>query len=256
MDYSLICWGCNLRIKLIVAYLGTNYHGWQVQPNGITIEEVLNKALSELFEQEITVLGASRTDAGVHSLGNVAIFDVDSKMEPTRISYALNTRIPEDIVVLDSCKVADDWHPHFVSSIKTYEYRILNRTFNDPIRRFNTYHYHHKLDVEAMKEAAKYFEGTHDFSAFCSVKAQVKTFERTLYEVSIKKDDDVIIIRCVGDGFLYNMVRIITGTLLQVGQGRIRPEDITGIIESKDRENAGPTAPAHGLTLMGIEYKK
>ena len=117
-----------MRIKLTVAYDGTNYHGWQVQPNGITIEEVLNKALSDLFEQPISVLGASRTDSGVHSLGNVAIFDVESRMEPTRISYALNTRIPEDIVVVDSCRVDDDWHPHLVDSIKTYEYRILNRS--------------------------------------------------------------------------------------------------------------------------------
>ncbi|HAQ52204.1 MAG TPA: tRNA pseudouridine(38-40) synthase TruA [Lachnospiraceae bacterium] len=244
-----------MRIKLIVAYDGTNYHGWQVQPNGITIEEVLNKALSELFSQDIKVLGASRTDAGVHSLGNVAIFDVDSKMEPTRISYALNTRIPEDIVVLDSCRVDDDWHPHFVSSVKTYEYRILNRTFQDPLRRLNTYHYHHTLDIDKMIKAAKSFEGTHDFSAFCSVKAQVKTFERTLYSVDVRKEDDEIVIRCRGNGFLYNMVRIIAGTLIAVGQGRIKPEEIIDIIEGKDREKAGPTAPACGLTLVGIEYE-
>ena len=244
-----------MRIKLIVAYDGTNYHGWQVQPNGITIEEVLNKALSELFSQDIKVLGASRTDAGVHSLGNVAIFDVDSKMEPTRISYALNTRIPEDIVVLDSCRVDDDWHPHFVSSVKTYEYRILNRTFQDPLRRLNTYHYHHTLDIDKMIKASKSFEGTHDFSAFCSVKAQVKTFERTLYSVDVRKEDDEIVIRCRGNGFLYNMVRIIAGTLIAVGQGRIKPEEIIDIIEGKDREKAGPTAPACGLTLVGIEYE-
>ena len=228
-----------MRIKLTVAYDGTNYHGWQVQPNGITIEEVLNKALSDLFEQPISVLGASRTDSGVHSLGNVAIFDVESRMEPTRISYALNTRIPEDIVVVDSCRVDDDWHPHLVDSIKTYEYRILNRSFNDPTRRLNTYHYHHKLDTDAMILAAPHFEGTHDFSAFCSANAQVKTFTRTLHEVSVR---------------LYNMVRIIAGTLIKVGAGAIKPEEIEGIIESKDRANAGPTAPAHGLTLMEIRY--
>ncbi len=243
-----------MRIKLTVAYDGTNYHGWQVQPNGITIEEVLNKALSDLFEQPISVLGASRTDSGVHALGNVAIFDVESRMEPTRISYALNTRIPEDIVVVDSCRVDDDWHPHLVDSIKTYEYRILNRSFNDPTRRLNTYHYHHKLDTDAMILAAPHFEGTHDFSAFCSANAQVKTFTRTLHEVSVRLDNDEIIIRCVGDGFLYNMVRIISGTLIKVGAGAIKPEEIEGIIESKDRANAGPTAPAHGLTLMEIRY--
>lgn len=243
-----------MRVKLTVAYDGTNYHGWQVQPNGITIEEVLNKALSDLFGQTISVIGASRTDSGVHALGNVAIFDVESKMEPTRISYALNARIPEDIVVVDSCRVPDAWHPHLVDSVKTYEYRILNRSFNDPVKRLYTYHYHHKLDTDAMIRASKYFEGTHDFSAFCSANAQVKTFTRTLHEVSVRVIGDEIIIRCVGDGFLYNMVRIIAGTLIKVGSGAIDPEDIEKIIESRDRANAGPTAPAHGLTLMEIRY--
>ncbi len=243
-----------MRVKLTVAYDGTAYHGWQVQPNGITIEEVLNKELTEFFEQDIKVLGASRTDSGVHSLGNVAIFDVDSCMEPTRISYALNTRLPKDIVVVDSCKVDDDWHPHFVDSLKTYKYRILNTTFEDPIRRLYTYHYHYDLDIEAMLRAAKYFEGTHDFRSFCSVKAQVNTFTRTLKEVSVNRQDDEIVVKCTGDGFLYNMVRIIVGTLIKVGEGNIKPEEIEGIIEAKDRACAGPTAPPCGLTLVKIDY--
>lgn len=243
-----------MRIRLRVAYDGTNYCGWQVQPNGITIEEELNRALSELFEQEIKVIGASRTDSGVHSKGNVAIFDVDSKMEPMRISYALNTRLPRDIVVIESEQVADDWHPHLTDSVKTYEYHILNTTFSNPLKRLYTYHYHYDLDIEAMKKAAKHLEGTHDFSSFCSVKAQVTTFTRTLYEVSVAREAEEIVIRCVGDGFLYNMVRIIAGTLIKVGEGNIKPEEIPAIIEARDREAAGPTAPPHGLTLIGIKY--
>ena len=243
-----------MRVKLTVTYDGTNYCGWQVQPNGITIEEELNKALSELFGQDIKVIGASRTDSGVHSKGNVAIFDVDSQMEPTRISYALNTRLPRDIVVIKSEQVPDNWHPHLVDSVKTYEYRILNTTFPNPLKRLYTYHYHYDLDIEAMKEAAEHLEGTHNFSSFCSVKAQVTTFTRTLHEVSVIRMDDEIVIRCVGDGFLYNMVRIIAGTLIKVGEGNIKPEEIPTIIEARDREMAGPTAPPHGLTLIGIEY--
>ena len=244
-----------MRIRLTVAYDGTNYCGWQVQPNGITIEEVLNATLSEFFEQEITVIGASRTDSGVHSMGNVAVFDVDSQMEPTRISYALNTRLPHDIVVLRSEQVPSNWHPHLVDSVKTYEYRILNRTFEDPLRRLYTYHYHFDLNVDAMRKAAKHLEGEHDFSSFCSVKAQVTTFTRILYGVSVERTEDEIRIRCVGNGFLYNMVRIIAGTLIKVGEGKISPDDIPAIIESKDRGSAGPTAPAHGLTMIGIEYR-
>lgn len=243
-----------MRVRLTVSYDGTNYCGWQVQPNGITIEEELNRAISELFQRDIRVIGASRTDAGVHSLGNIAIFDVDTRMDVSKIAYALNTRLPSDIAVLKSEQVADDWHPHLVDSVKTYEYRILNRSMPDPIRRLNTLHYHHNLDVEAMSSGATYLIGHHDFTSFASVKSQVKTFDRTLYDVSVIRDGDLIIIRCQGDGFLYNMVRIIAGTLIQVGAGQIEPVEVKRILESRDREMAGPTAPAVGLTMMGIEY--
>ena len=139
------------RVKLIVAYDGTNYCGWQVQPNGITIEQVLNENLSKLLGEEITVTGASRTDSGVHSMGNVAIFDTETRMPADKISFALNQRLPEDIVVQDSCEVPSDWHPRYQVSRKTYEYRILNRTFRMPNRRLDTYFYHHKLDVDKMR---------------------------------------------------------------------------------------------------------
>ena len=243
------------RIKLVVAYDGTNYCGWQVQPNGETIEGVLNRELSSLLEEDIKVTGASRTDSGVHSLGNVAVFDTDTRIPPEKISYALNIRLPEDIVVQDSCEVAPDFHPRHCNSRKTYEYRILNRRFAMPTRRLDTYFYHRPLDVERMQQAARYLEGTHDFKSFCSVNTVVEDTVRTIYTLQVIKDaDDIITIRVQGSGFLYNMVRILAGTLIQVGIGAMEPEQMTEILEAKDRSASGPTAPAQGLTMMGIEF--
>lgn len=243
------------RIKLTVAYDGTNYCGWQIQPNGETIEGVLNRELSSLLGGDIKVTGASRTDSGVHSLGNVAVFDTDTRIPPEKISYALNIRLPEDIVVQDSCEVAPDFHPRHCNSRKTYEYRILNRRFAMPTRRLDTYFYHRPLDVERMQQAARYLEGTHDFKSFCSVNTVVEDTVRTIYTLQVIKDaDDIITIRVQGSGFLYNMVRILAGTLIQVGIGAMEPEQMTEILEAKDRSASGPTAPAQGLTMMGIEF--
>lgn len=242
------------RIKLIVAYDGTNYCGWQVQPNGTTIEGVLNAALSELLGEEIKVTGASRTDSGVHSLGNVAIFDTNSRIPAEKISFALNQRLPEDIAVQASCEVSADWHPRHCDSRKTYEYRILNRTFPLPNRRLDTYFYHHALDLQAMRQAAQHLVGTHDFKSFCSVNTQVEDTVRTIFACDVTRSDDILTIRVTGSGFLYNMVRIIAGTLIQVGAGRMQPEQIPEILAACDRKAAGPTAPAQGLTMIGIEY--
>lgn len=244
------------RVRLIVAYDGTNYCGWQIQPNGETIESVLNRHLSALLGEDIVVTGASRTDSGVHSLGNVAIFDTNTRMPADKISFALNQRLPEDIVVQDSCEVEADWHPRYQKGRKTYEYRILNRTFRNPARRLDTHFYHHTLDVEAMRKAAKYLEGEHDFKSFCAVGAQVKTTTRTVYTCNVTKQDDIITIRITGNGFLYNMVRIIAGTLIKVGAGDVKPEEILNILAACDRSKAGPTAPAKGLTMIGIEYEE
>jgi tRNA pseudouridine38-40 synthase len=243
------------RVKLTVAYDGTNYCGWQVQPNGVTIEEKLNTALRELFHEEIKVTGASRTDAGVHSLGNVCVFDTEAKMPADKICYALNQRLPDDIVVIDSCEVAGDFHPRFSKSRKTYEYRILNRRFPDPTRRLDTHFYHYPLDVAAMQKAAQYLTGEHDFKSFASVHMQSETSVRTIYSCTVQKDNDIITIRVTGNGFLYNMVRIIAGTLIKVGAGDICPEQMPNILAACDREAAGPTAPARGLTMIGLEYE-
>lgn len=244
-----------MRVKLVVAYDGTDYCGWQVQPNGITVEEVLNRELSRLLKEEITVTGASRTDSGVHSLGNVAVFDTDTRMPAEKISYAINQRLPEDIVVQDSCEVPEDFHPRFAASQKTYEYKILNRKFPMPTLRRDTLFYCHPLDEGRMRQGAQFLVGTHDFTSFSSVKAQTNTFVRTVYELTVERtEDDIIHIRITGNRFLYNMVRIIAGTLLLVGAGKLEPEDVGRILAAKDRGAAGPTAPAHGLTMIGITY--
>lgn len=243
------------RIRLTVAYDGTNYNGWQVQPNGITIEGVLNRALTELTGEPVTVIGASRTDSGVHSLGNVAVFDTETRIPPDKISYALNQRLPDDIVVQHSCEVPPDFHPRRSASRKTYEYKILNRTFPMPLRRFDTYFYHRRLNVADMQEAAQLLVGEHDFKSFCSIHTQAESTVRTIYSLTVEKQGDLIVIRVTGSGFLYNMVRILAGTLLQAGSGERKPGEMTQILNAADRSAAGPTAPACGLTMIGIEFE-
>ena len=243
-----------MRVKMIVAYDGTNYCGWQIQPNGITIEQVLNEHLSRLLKEDIKVTGASRTDAGVHSLGNVCMFDTNTRMPAEKISYALNQKLPEDIVVVDSCEVSDDFHPRFSKSRKTYEYRILNARFRNPTRRLDTYFYHYPLDTEKMSEAAKYLIGEHDFASFCSANSQAQTTVRTIYDCTVSKAGDIITIRVTGNGFLYNMVRIIAGVLIKVGLEQKEPEEVREAVEHPMGKAAGPTAPAHGLTLVEIKY--
>nr|WP_243134564.1 tRNA pseudouridine(38-40) synthase TruA [Enterocloster asparagiformis] len=247
--------GIMRRIRLVVAYDGTNYHGWQYQPNAVTIEEVLNRALTELLGENIAVIGASRTDAGVHARGNVAVFDTENPMAADRICLAVNQRLPEDIRVLSSGQVAPDWHPRKQRCIKTYEYKILNRRIEMPDKRLYTYFCYYNLDLEKMRRAAEFFLGEHDFKSFCSAKTQVTGTVRTVYDLTLERDrEDVITIRITGSGFLYNMVRIIAGTLLWAGTGLIRPEQVEEILAACDRRAAGPTAPAKGLTLIGMHY--
>lgn len=243
------------RVRLIVAYDGTNYHGWQIQNNGVTIESELNKALTALLKEEIQVIGASRTDSGVHALGNVAVFDTISRMPAEKISYALNQRLPEDIRVQRSEEVSADWHPRHCESRKTYEYRIYRGQFPMPTKRLYSLFSYHSLDVEKMRQAAKYLVGEHDFKSFCQTGAQVQSTVRTLYQVEIEEQGDDLIIRVCGNGFLYNMVRIIAGTLMEIGQGKREPEEMLSILEAKNRGSAGPTAPAHALTLIRYDFE-
>ena len=243
------------RVKLVVAYDGTNYHGWQVQDNGITIEEVLNRTISELVQEDIKVIGASRTDAGVHACGNVAVFDTESRIPGDKFSFALNQRLPEDIRIQESCEVDADFHPRYADTVKTYEYNILNRRFELPTKRLYAAFCYYPMDIERMNQAAAYLVGEHDFKSFCSAGAQVQTTVRTIYAVNVTKADDMVHIRITGNGFLYNMVRIIAGTLMQVGTGLMEPEQVKEILEARDRSKAGPTAVAKGLTLGEIRYE-
>lgn len=243
------------RVKLVVAYDGTNYHGWQVQDNGITIEEVLNRTISELVQEDIKVIGASRTDAGVHACGNVAVFDTESRIPGDKFSFALNQRLPEDIRIQESCEVDADFHPRYADTVKTYEYNILNRRFELPSKRLYAAFCYYPMDIERMNQAAAYLVGEHDFKSFCSAGAQVQTTVRTIYAVNVTKEDDMDHIRITGNGFLYNMVRIIAGTLMQVGTGLMEPEQVKEILEARDRSKAGPTAVAKGLTLVEIRYE-
>ena len=272
------------RIMLTVAFDGTNYSGWQIQPNKETIEGVLNRELSRLLNEEIKVVGASRTDSGVHAEGAVCVFDTESKIPGDKFSYAINQTLPEDKRIRNSKEVDITFHPRRVNSRKTYRYRIRHDEFPNPLDARYSYHVYTKLDIEAMRRACEFIKGKHDFKSFCSVHTDVDTTVRTVYDVHIDVTPDkkllqmsglmksagesgamrsggesaagrirpeIIDIYVTGNGFLYNMVRIIAGTLIEVGQGKIKPEEIPAIIEACDREKAGPTAPAKGLTLIG-----
>ncbi len=242
------------RVKLIVAYDGTAYCGWQLQPNGRTIEGELNQALSSLLQEDIHVIGASRTDSGVHALCNIAVFDTQTRIPAEKISYALNQRLPEDIRIKKSCEVAAEFHPRHCSSRKTYEYRIYQDSFPEPVRRLYTHFTYVPLDMDRMREGAALLIGEHDFKSFCSTAAVVETTVRTILSINIEKQGKEIVISVCGTGFLYNMVRIIAGTLMEVGRGSYPPEHVREILEAKDRQAAGPTAPACGLTLVNYTF--
>ena len=242
------------RIKLTIAYDGTNYCGWQIQPNGITVEEVLNKAICKLTGEEIAVIGASRTDSGVHAMGQVAVFDTETTIPAEKIGMALNQRLPEDIVILKSEEVSPDFHPRYCDCSKTYEYHIINTRIPIPTERLTNYFVSYNLNIDHMRQAASYLVGEHDFASFCNVRTDVESTVRTIYSLDILTDGNKITIRITGNGFLYNMVRIIVGTLIRVGRGFYTPEKVKEILEAKDRKAAGVTAPAHGLILKEIHY--
>lgn len=245
------------RVRIVVAYDGTNYCGWQIQPNGITVEEILNRELSRITGEDIHIIGASRTDSGVHALGNVAVFDTESSIPPERFVYVLNQRMPEDIVIVSSDEVDVCWHPRYQDEItKTYEYHIYNAKMPNPLKRRYSTFISFPLDVEKMRKGAAYLTGEHDFASFCNVRTNAADTVRTIYDISIEADGLDITIRVTGNGFLYNMVRIIAGTLIRVGRGFYTPERILDILEAGERTADGVTAPPNGLVLVQIHYGK
>ena len=245
------------RIKLTVAYDGTNYCGWQLQPNGVTIEEVLNKALSELLREEIQVIGASRTDSGVHARGNIAVFDTEARIPAEKICFAVNQRLPEDVRVQKSEEVPLTFHPRKANCVKTYEYKILNRKIDMPLNRLYCHFCYFDLDVDRMRQAAACLLGEHDFKSFCTVRTQAEETVRTIYRLDINRDsEDVITMRISGSGFLYNMVRAMVGTCVYAAEGKFPPEAVSDILEGRCRTAAGPTAPPGGLYMTKLWYEE
>lgn len=242
------------RILLTISYDGTNYSGWQKQKNAVTVQGEFDKACSTLFKTDIESIGASRTDAGVHALGQRAVIDVDTSIPAEKIPLALNPLLPDDIVVTHAEEVGADFNPRFKALKKTYEYSIYNAPFRNPIYRNYSEYVRCELDLDSMRTACEAFVGEHDFRAFCASGNSSKTTVRIIYSLDVEKDGDFIKIRVTGNGFLYNMVRIIAGTLIYVGEGRIAPDDLPEIIASGDRRKAGKTAGPSGLVLVKIMY--
>lgn len=242
------------NIKLTLEYDGTNYYGWQKQKGMKTIQGELEEALFLVTKEPCEVTGSSRTDAGVHAKGFVANFKTNSRVPPERFREALNIKLPNDIVVIKSEKVEDDFHARYCAKGKTYEYYILNDQVPSALMRNQVYHYKYDLDIEAMKEGAKQFIGTHDFAAFKTQGSSVKGTIRTIFDVKVEKTEKIIKISVSGDGFLYNMVRIIVGTLINVGRGKIPSSSISHIIAQKDRTLAGDCVPPNGLLLKEVYY--
>lgn len=231
-----------------------NSIGWQKQPNKLNIQGEIERAIYNITKEEVDLIGSGRTDAGVHALGQVANFKTNSEIPIEKLPLAINSQLKNSIVIKEAEEVDERFHSRYNAKHKTYRYIINNSKCGTAIYRNLEYSYPFKLDVEKMKQASKYFEGEHDFKAFKSSGTSSKNSVRTIYKAIVKQEGEKIIIELTGNGFLYNMVRIISGTLLDVGLGKIRPEEIPEIIESKDRQRAGKTLPAHGLYLVEVKY--
>ncbi|MCL2702241.1 MAG: tRNA pseudouridine(38-40) synthase TruA [Defluviitaleaceae bacterium] len=244
------------RTLLTVSYDGTNYAGWQRQQNAVSVQQVLEEALGKLLNREVSTIGGGRTDAGVHALGQKALIrePIDIFIPTEKLPAAVNAYLPQDIRVLGAETVTPDFHPLRRPARKTYIYKIFNAPVMPPVYRLYAAFERRGLDVLAMMKAAVFFVGTHDFRGFSSTGTEVQTTVRDIYALDVVKTKDMISITASGNGFLYNMVRIIAGTLLYVGLGKINADDIPEIIKSGDRNRAGKTMPAHGLILHEIEY--
>jgi len=257
------------NIKLIIEYDGTNYHGWQIQPNGITVQSTIEKGLERLFKREIKIIGQGRTDAGVHAIGQVASFKVPDaalkNMNVSHIKAALNSVLPQDIAVMDAESVSLDFQPRFNARQRVYRYVVCNDYNKHVFGQTNFYSYQYKLNLSGMRESAEYLIGKHDFSSFQCKKTDNDNPVRKIKSISIIRNDfcvanfiklkrKAIIFEIAANAFLYNMVRIIVGTLLDVGRGRIEPQNVKKILAGRDRNLAGETVPACGLCLIAVHY--
>ncbi|QDP38917.1 tRNA pseudouridine(38-40) synthase TruA [Radiobacillus deserti] len=246
------------RIKCVISYDGSEFSGYQVQPNGRTVQEEIEKALQKMSKgNPIRITASGRTDAGVHAKGQVFHYDTELEIPEDRWKKAINTLLPPDIRVLEIEKVSSSFHARFDVREKTYKYFVDVQEDIDIFKRKYAYHYPYPLDLDEMSKACELLQGEHDFTAFCAANSGVKGDKiRTIYQAHIKCTGNQIVFTFTGSGFLYNMVRILVGTLLEIGVGKRRASDILSIIESKDRNNAGKTAPAHGLYLWKVRYEE
>lgn len=243
------------NIKLTIEYDGKEFNGWQKQVSKLNIQGTIEKAIEKITGEEITLNASGRTDAGVHALGQVANFKTNSNIPIDKFAIAINTNLKKSIRILNAEEVEEKFHSRLSCKRKKYRYIINNSKYGTAIYRNLETHIPMKLDIEKMQQAVKYFEGEHDFKAFKASGTSSKSSVRTIYKAEvIQKADDRIWIELTGNGFLYNMVRIISGTLVEVGLGKIKPEEIEQIIENKNRENAGKTLPPQGLYLVSVEY--
>ncbi len=242
------------NIMLTLCYDGTDYHGFQRQENGITIQQVVETAIKKVTGESVSITGCSRTDAGVHAIKYICNFKTESTVPADKFCFALNSYMPDDVSCIASCEVDMDFHARYSAKSKTYTYTIYNAPHKNPVLCRFAWHYPIKIDRDKMRKAVSAIVGTHDFTAFMATGGQQKTTVKTVNFLNITEDGDRIFIEINADGFLYNMVRIIAGTLVYAGTGKINPDDISGIITSGDRTLAGITAPPQGLCLKEIFY--
>lgn len=245
------------NIMMVIEYDGTAYHGFQKQAGSglATIQETLEETLRRLTGEEITVTGAGRTDAGVHALGQVINFNTRSSIPEERFPYAINALLPPDIVAREAREAPADFHARFAAKSKVYRYTIYNERTPTALQRLYSLHVPVKLDVAAMQAAAGLLVGEHDFAAFRAAGSSAKTTVRHVTRLNVEKDGPLIYFTAEANGFLYNMVRIITGTLIYVGKGKLTPEDVGSALESGDRTKTGPTVPPHGLVMLQVKYQ-
>lgn len=239
---------------VILSYDGTSYHGFQLQKNALTVQEVLENALEKLYRKKIKVVAAGRTDSGVHARGQVINFFAPDIISPEHIPPALNSLLPNDIVIFEAGTAGPYFNARRDAKAKIYSYTIDNGSYPDVFRRNYVWHIREPLDVDLMRQGASFLLGRHDFKAFQASGSSVDNTKRTLYALDVEKNDDFIILRFRGDGFLYKMVRNITGTLVEVGLQKRNPQEVYEILKSKDRRRAGKTAPARGLCLEKVFY--
>ena len=243
------------NIKLTIEYDGKDFNGWQKQPTKLNIQGEIERAIEQITGEKVDLIASGRTDAGVHSLGQIANFKTESKLPIEKFPVALNSKLKKSIRIQNAEEVEENFHSRYSCKQKTYRYIINNSKEGSAIYRNLEYHMPIKLVIKSMEKAIKYFEGEHDFKGFKASGTSSKNSVRKIYKAEIKKDGDRILIELTGSGFLYNMVRIIAGTIVEVGLGKIKPEDIPNIIESKDRTKAGKTLPPYALYLVKVEYK-